>query len=274
MTNNHDVSTTLYYYNDPGGGSPPMPVVVGRNKVTNERPMIPCPMVVHDITGEEQKYKLDSHGFQLCRHKSSESTFQDEERIKTHYYAELQQLLKDITGASRVYIFEHMVRNGPSNWHKLGDNNTKKRGPLRRVHVDQSYHGAELILGRHLPEEAEQLKQRRWQIINIWRPIKTIRQDPLAIADASSVSDEDLVAASILYVHSGHKAETWTIRHNPAHRWYFKYLQEPDEALLFKCFDSSTDVARRAPHTAFENPGFGPREDLRESIEARALVFY
>ena len=27
-------------------------------------------------------------------------------------------------------------------------------------------------------------------------------------------------------------------RPNPAHRWYFKYAQRPDEVTLIKCFDT------------------------------------
>jgi hypothetical protein len=50
---------------------------------------------------------------------------------------------------------------------------------------------------------------------------------------------------------------------------------QPDEALLLKCYDSSTDGrARFAPHTAFEDPT-APADRLpRESIELRTLVFH
>jgi hypothetical protein len=35
-----------------------------------------------------------------------------------------------------------------------------------RVHCDQSYDGAEMLLRRYLPDEAEELVKRRYQIIN------------------------------------------------------------------------------------------------------------
>lgn len=62
---------------------------------------------------------------------------------------------------------------------------------------------------------------------------------------------------------------------NGVHQWYFKNSQQPDEVLLVKCFDSSTrpDLARRAPHSAFEDPSMADCGH-RESIETRALVFY
>lgn len=109
----------------------------------------------------------------------------------------------------------------------------------------------------------------------VWRPLSTVQKDPLAVADASSVADADLVAASILYPR-GARDETWTMLPSGAHRWYFKNAQAPDEPLLIKCFDSDATtpgLARRVPHSAFEDPEMADREH-RQSIEARALVFY
>ncbi|KAI2464100.1 hypothetical protein F4781DRAFT_86526 [Annulohypoxylon bovei var. microspora] len=271
----HDVPTNINYYKDPGDGSLPMPIVIANNTVKNERPHTPQQITIHDVTGEEEKYALDSHGFQFLRHESelkSLEDFQDEELVKAEYYPESIELLKDITGASRIFIFDHKTRCGPSNWHKLGKGNRSERGPLLRAHVDQSYDGAELVLRRWFPDEADELVKRRYQIINLWRPIRPILKDPFAVADATSIPDADLVGASIIYPRD--RDETWTIKPRATHRWYFKYMQRPDEVLLIKCFDSDLAVpARRAPHSAFEDAEQKDGES-RESIETRALVFY
>ncbi|KAI1161078.1 hypothetical protein F5B18DRAFT_674953 [Nemania serpens] len=271
-----NVSTFINYYRDPGDGSPPMPVRISDKTVKNERPTIAKPAIVRDVTGDEDRYTLDRNGFQFCRRASQlrDDDFHDSELVEAKYYPETRQLLKDITGASRVHIFDHKTRVGPSNWHKLGEGNRATRGPLFRAHVDQSYAGAELVLRRHFPDEADDLLKRRYQIINVWRPIKTVQKDPFAVADASSVSDSDLLAASILYPRGG-RDETWTMLPNDAHQWYFKNSQGPDEVLLIKCFDSATTpgLARRVPHSAFEDPDMAD-SGHRESIEARALVFY
>jgi len=106
----------------------------------------------------------------------------------------------------------------------------------------------------------------------VWRPIKTILKDPLGVADANSVPDSDLIGAALIY--PNRKGETYAVVPNPAHKWYYKYAQRPDEVTLIKCYDSKTDgTARRVPHSAFTNPS---EEDKypRESIEVRALVFY
>lgn len=51
---------------------------------------------VTDISGSEAKYTLDSHGFQIVKHKSNEVEFLDEDQIKNNYYPETEQLLKDV----------------------------------------------------------------------------------------------------------------------------------------------------------------------------------
>lgn len=71
------------------------------------------------------------------------------------------------TGASRVVVFNHRARRGPSDWDKAGLDNRLNAGPLFKVHVDQSYDGAELQLRNILPDEAEELLKRRYQIINV-----------------------------------------------------------------------------------------------------------
>lgn len=141
----------------------------------------------------------------------------------------------------------------------------------------------------HLPEEGDELVSKRFQIINVgtppqcfplllthplqvWRPIKTIYKDPLGVASAQSVPDSDLVGAALIY--PTRKGETYTVKPNPKHEWFYKYAQRPDEVTLIKCFDSKTDGrARRVPHSAFTNPE-EEHKDGRESIEVRALVFY
>lgn len=126
----------------------------------------------------------------------------------------------------------------------------------------------------HLPaEEASELLKGRVQIINVWRPIKTVECDPLAVADAHSVVEEDLVPIGLIY--PTRKGETLNVRHSPAHRWYYKKGLTPEEVLLIKCFDSKVDGrARRVPHTAFVDPTSKPDAPSRESIEVRCLVFH
>lgn len=151
------------------------------------------------------------------------------------------------------------------------------RGPVQRVHIDQSYEASLSRVPHHVadPAEAARLLRGRVEIINVWRPIgHPVERDPLAVAEAHSVPDADLVPTPLIY--PTRRGETYQVRHGDGgHRWFYKSGLAPDEAILIKCFDSKTDGrARRVPHTAFEVPGTGPDVRARQSIEVRALVFH
>lgn len=267
----HDVLTTMNYYLAASDGSPPAPQYVDRPE-TYERPVFPLQVTVHDITGNEDKYTLDGNGFQIVKHESGEKEFLDDEKIKREYYAETEQLLKGVTGATKIFIFDHTIRRQKKDERERGaaNSSTSLRGPVKRVHIDQSYEASVQRVHHHLPEEADELLKGRFQIINVWRPIRPILADPLAVADAYSVPDSDLVSVPLIY--PNRKGATYTVKPNEKHKWYFKYAQKPDEVTLIKCYDSREDVARRVPHSAFEDAAEKDR-DGRESIEVRALVF-
>ncbi|KAH9864713.1 hypothetical protein J1614_010649 [Plenodomus biglobosus] len=263
-----DVQTFLRYYKPNEDGSPPAPAYINRPE-TYQQPSELHPVTIHDVRGREEDFTLDKSGFQFYRHTAQEKDFIDDERIKTGYYTEIEQLLKDVTGASRVFVFDHTVRR-----QYLGDspNDRIMRGPVQEVHIDQSDAAAFSRVQYHLPEEAEKLQRSRVQIINVWRPIKTVQRDPLAVAEASSVDDKSLVVTELIY--PDRKGETFSVKYDPGHRWFYKSGLTPDEVLIFKCFDSKLDGrARRVPHSAFHIPGTEHKEG-RESIEVRALVFH
>ncbi|KAL3420295.1 hypothetical protein PVAG01_08794 [Phlyctema vagabunda] len=273
-----DVTTSVNYHKDNEDGSPPAPSYVGKPE-TYERPALPQTVTVHDIRGSEEKYTLDSTGFQIVKHESQEKDFLDDEQIKRVYYAETEELLKKSTGASKVFIFDHTIRRQPQD-SRTADPNAPKpaeaslRGPVQRVHIDQSYAAAKTRVPHHLPDEAEYLLGGRYQIINVWRPIKTVLKDPLAVADATTVQDSELVTIKLIY--PDREGETSAVRASEtgSHRWHYLNQQTPREVLLIKCFDSKTDgKARRVPHTAFVDEE-RENEEKRESIEVRALVFH
>ena len=67
------------------------------------------------------------------------------------------------TGAVRVLTFDHTIRRQPKDANK----GIQLRGPVRRVHIDQSYSASEQRVEYHLPDEAEELLKKRFQIINV-----------------------------------------------------------------------------------------------------------
>ena len=162
----------------------------------------------------------------------------------------------------------------------------KKVTPARYIHIDQTNDGAVQIFEDNLDRNlVEKLKKTRWAIINVWRPIKPISKDPLAMCDARSARDEDLMPVMALLppkgsgkyadVSEGDRFELFYKRYHPEEKWYFADKMQPSEVLLIKCFDSLRDgkTARRCPHTAFTNPETAG-DEVRQSIEVRSLVFF
>lgn len=159
--------------------------------------------------------------------------------------------------------------------------------PARHVHVDQSEAGAYEVLKDNItPEEVEKLSKSRWAIINIWRPLKPVPRDPLAVSDARSVRDEDLLEVygrvpgkderDYDVVTKGRGFGMLYGKYGPGQRWYFMSDMKPDEIVLIKCYDSKNDgkMARRTPHSAFVDPRTQDVEETRESLELRCLVFW
>ncbi|KAJ8489166.1 hypothetical protein ONZ45_g13683 [Pleurotus djamor] len=228
-------------------------------------------VVVRDIRGKEDTVSLDKTGFQFVKHVSEEKEFVDEEAIKSRYYKEVEELLKKETGAKRVFIFDHTIRRNY-------DPNTTElrpdiRGPVQRVHIDQTYVASVNRVHYHLKDEAERLLKSRVRIINVWRPIENpVAHHPLGVADFYSLKEEnDLV--STRHVYPDREGYTFSVKYNPEHRWYYLSNQTPDEVTLIKCFDSDETKARLTPHSAFHDKSSPASAPPRQSIEVRALVF-
>jgi len=213
---------------------------------------------------------LDVAGFQLVQHRSAVTDFTDEERLRAVYYREAEDLIREVTGAVKVVIFDHTLRDSTPDHGRAG-----VREPARRVHDDQTFNSGPRRVREHLPrEEADARLERRFAIINFWRPIDhPVERAPLALCDARSIAPEDLLGADLVYPDK--VGETYAFVYNPRHRWFYFRLQRPDEVLLLKIYDSLTDgTARLTAHTSFEDPSFGPEARHRRSIELRTLVFW
>jgi hypothetical protein len=214
---------------------------------------------------------LDQHGFGLVTHRSKVRDFYDQDEVERVYYPEAERLLRNVTGAARVFIFDHTVRR-----HVPGteDRRDGLRQPATRVHVDHTAKSGPQRVRDLLAGDAETLLRGRVQIVNVWRPIRGPLLDaPLAVCDARTVGPDDLVPSDLIY--QNRIGETYSVTYNPAHRWFYFPQMRVHEALLLKCYDSETDGrARFAPHTAFHDPTTPAYASPRESIELRTLVFH
>jgi hypothetical protein len=216
---------------------------------------------------------LDSSGFELIAHRSTLrdwASFRDAERVRATDYPEVEAALKAHTGADKVLIFDHTLRDSTAEAGRAA-----VREPVRRVHDDQTFRSAPNRVSKHLPaEEAAWRLKRRFAIINFWRPIGgPVLRTPLAVCDARSIALDDLIASDLVY--PDWTGETFAVAFSPAHLWYWHPRQTPAEATLIKVYDSATDGrARLSAHTAFDDPTTVPDAPARRSIEMRALVFW
>lgn len=212
---------------------------------------------------------LDRNGFELRRHASALTDFSDPAAIERVYYPESESLLKRCTGAKRVVIFDHTLRDGRA---------TRADGvrePVKYVHNDQTFVSGPRRVRDHLsPQEAQALLKGRVAIVNLWRPIgETVESSPLALCDSRSIALTDLVPSDLVY--RDKIGETYAFVFNPAHRWYYFPHMTPDEVLLLKIYDSAGDsIARLTAHTAFDDPSSPPDAPARRSIELRSLLFF
>jgi hypothetical protein len=229
---------------------------------------------IHDARAIAQDVSLDREGFALAVHRSAVNNFYDDDEVRRVYYPEAEQLLTHITNAYKVIVFDHNVRN----IERSQQGNTNAKEPVKRVHNDftakSGYSRARAVLTELEVDNADELLQRRFSIVNLWRPISgPVQQSPLAVCDAQTIDVSDLVASDLIY--RDRVGETYGVTYNPSHQWFYFPHQQRHEALLIKCFDSATDGrARFAAHTAFDDPTSQPDAPPRESIELRTLIFY
>jgi hypothetical protein len=225
-----------------------------------------------DVRPVAATLSLEREGFRLVTAATGVRDFGDEHAVRTRYYAETSSLLRKLTGASRVVIFDHTIRRRVVG---ASDRTTGiPRQPVPRVHNDYTLKSGPQRVRDLLGDEAEALLRHRFAVINVWRPIRGPIQDaPLAVSDAQSVDSDDLVATDLIY--PDRTGEIYYVKFNPSHRWFYAPAMREDEVLLIKCFDSANDGrARFVPHSAFVDPGTPPDAPPRESIELRTLVFY
>jgi hypothetical protein len=225
---------------------------------------------IRDGRAHAEKFSLDRQGFVLVDHPTAMKDFFDPEELKRVYYAEAIELIKRVSGATRVVLFDHTLRSGDE-----GEREARLiREPVLSAHNDYTEWSGPQRVRDLMGDEAETLLKRRFAIIQAWRSIAhPIVRNPLAIADARSLAPDDLHVAERRY--PDRVGQTYRLSYNPAHQWFYFSAMRRDEALVFKVYDSKKDGrARFVPHTSFENPLAGADAAPRKSIEIRTLAFF
>lgn len=296
---------STFSYIDPSsfGSSRPWSKVDGPGR-SYERIAVDKP--VYNARDDAADFKdIDRTGFAFYTspsNVSAEAVLADGPEVRGPYYDEVKEALrtnlKDGKKIKRIYIFDHTIRvRDPK----------AARQPVPYVHVDQTPKAAETRVRRHLGDDAEELLKKRYQLINVWRPLGHEAIDhPLGVVDWRTATKADLVPVDLLYPDrpdvdedprgkeelpdpatlqstEGYKVggETYSILPNPKHKFYYVKDMRPDEVMFLKCFDSESSenggdasTAGFTPHTAFDDPNTPKDAKPRQSIEVRCLVFY
>ena len=228
-------------------------------------------IVVHDGRPIADRLDLDSDGFLLVNFDTAVKDFFNDDEVRRVYYPEMDRIVKEATGASKVIVFDHTIRVDDPNM----QNERKVRAPVRMVHNDFTVRSAPQRVRDLLPpDEAEERLNKRYGSMNVWRPIRgPVETAPLVICGYDTISDGDLIAAER---HYGERiGGIYNLAYNPAQRWYYFPRMEREEVVLLKCFDSLTDgTARWTAHGSFQHPDTQEGAAPRESIEIRTLYFF
>jgi len=221
----------------------------------------------NDLQGE---FGLHASGFGLHKLPTRVENFLDQSELESVYAAEIEAFLKATTGCYRVHIFDYTVRASDPELREL----KQVREPASLVHNDYTSNSGFVCLQESLGDEAESLAQGRFQILNVWRALVDPVEDfPLALCDTRSLTTADLVDTERRA--PNHTGEIQLALHTDQQRWFYFSAMRPDEVLLFKTFDSiDGGVNPCSIHSAIQLPDAPADAKPRESVEARALVFY
>lgn len=227
-------------------------------------------MKIYNGRAIADRLSLEREGFVLVRHETRMKDFYDEDEVRRVYYKETEELVRKTSGAKRVVVFDHTLRSAD----QATRNEKKIGGPVRNAHNDYTEWSGPQRVRDLLPDEAEELLQHRFAVVQVWRPInKPVEREPLAIADARTIGTDEIVPSARIY--PDRRGEVFHCTYNPNHRWYYFPKMQRNEAMVFKCFDSERDGrARWTAHCAFDDPTSPPDAPPRESIEMRTLAFF
>jgi hypothetical protein len=241
-------------------------------------------MHIGDARQLQPQPTAESQCFELREHPTAIKDWTDDEEIMKTYYPEMEAIVKAATGAERVIVFDHTVRDT-----QKGQGLNAAAGgagiAVQRVHTDYSDVSGALRIktlaesggytGVKISEDEKQdILSRDFCIVNVWRninPTVPVQSTPLAVLDPSSFDKQaDFIRYEMKF--PDRTGENFAMRYNSNHKWYFFPKMVQDECLVFKTWESRTDRPRYCFHTAFtavDQPADAPP---RSSIEVRTVA--
>ena len=213
----------------------------------------PHKMRIHDMRPISSDVSLDTQGFALVEQRSAVQDFWDDDEVRRVYYPEAERVIKQVTGASRVFIFDHLQRRRVTGLQDRAPGGPRQ--PATRVHVDHTAKSGPQRVRDLLPDEAEELLKGRVQVINFVAP--ALQPAAGRAARGVRLPHRRMPTTSCPRTWSTRNGSARPIRCGTTRRtsWYYVPEMRRDEALLLKIADTRTDIpARFMPHTSFTDP--------------------
>ena len=234
----------------------------------------PREMTVVDGWHRADSFSVDKEGFSIHGFNTSYKQWSDDEALRTDFYPEVVEFLKKTTGARRILVFDHTIRTKANAEKKLTqETNTSQRAPVMLVHCDYTAESGPLRVRQLLNNEAEDLLSRRVAFFNVWKPVSTVEERPLAMCDVTSSPPDDFFKLHLRY--RDRNGENYVMRHSSQHQWWYFPKMKSDKVILLKTYDSEVDGrARFVGHSAFEDPSTASDAPFRESVEIRTIAFF
>ena len=211
---------------------------------------------------------LDVNGFALLRHTTAVRNFRDDAQVREIYYPEIVALAKRTTGAREVIITQHVVRTE--------DTSDFNRAYARFLHCDYTLDDPRGLAERALARrdlDSNDYATSEFAWFNSWQPFDhTVERNPLALVDASTVKDDDVLDYD--YTGYGQRGKSAMPLRDPSHRFYYVRRMKTDELLFIKQLDTRQGFSKVCPHTSFDDPGSPEDAPPRRSIEVRMMAVF
>jgi len=213
----------------------------------------------------------------------TEDFYSNPEKVTSQYYDEMRDLFKKMTGCTHVHMFHHQVRNKDrvvSGQSKDGWNTSTPVQPyaVNAIHSDSSAFHAEEMFKSMVRSAPETCRSGRFLYINAWRNIgeDPIEDNHLAVLDERTlVKPDDYIQTHLHGVGYDVLQYNLSSRNARQHKWYYFPQMAKDEVLIFKQWDSDPlQAGRLCFHTAINDPTAPDGAVSRQSIEARAFLFF
>lgn len=188
-----------------------------------------------DLRGRETALSYDEAGFVVHRmhSKMSYGDFDDEKLIRNVYFKELEDHVRGWLGAEHVKFFRFGIRKRHAQFPTSTGKEYDFAQPTTIAHVDATSASTVEEMTRQFGHDAEEFMARRYQWINVWKPLRGPVNDwPLCLCDASTVQQSSCDTTDMVYPE--YFTENISLRHNEQQRWYFLSDHRADEIIIFK----------------------------------------